>query len=167
MTTKRQPRRRRRPVSVALIVWGSFLVGIAGSLGFNIASTVITNGIGPSIAVAMLWPLLNLGAVALMIHVPWRKGPWWTFARFGPTGVVAVISFVISYMHTHHVMTVIGEHSLSAMSGPFAIDALMLLAGVALVALHAPAPTRRRMPAARRKAQPKTQTRVQPALSIA
>lgn len=152
--TQRTTRRKRRPVSVALVVWGSFLVGMIGSLGFNIASTVLTNGFGPAIAVAVLWPLLNLGSVELMIRVPWPKGAAWTVARYGPTGLVAAISFLISYTHIHHVMLVMGEASVSAMSGPFAIDLLMLLAGVALVALHTPKPpTRRRKPTARRAPQ--------------
>ncbi|WP_372663610.1 hypothetical protein [Amycolatopsis kentuckyensis] len=152
MTTKPRPARgKRRPVSVNLVVWGSFAVGILGSLGFNIASTILTNGFSPSIAVAMLWPLLNLGAVEMMIRVPWPRGLAWTVARYGPTGLVAVISFVISYTHIHHVMSAMGEADISTMSGPFAIDFLMLLAGVALVALHTPKPpARRRKPAARK-----------------
>jgi hypothetical protein len=148
---KRGPARKRRPLSVNLVVWGSFLVGLVGSLAFNIASTVITDGFGPAVAVAVLWPLLTLGGVELMIRVPWPKGRGWTIARYGPTGAVAAISFLISYTHIHHVMAVIGEADVSALSGPFAIDLLMLLAGVALVALHTPKPaTRRRRPAAPR-----------------
>ncbi|WP_439377850.1 hypothetical protein [Amycolatopsis lexingtonensis] len=146
-------KRKRRPVSVSLVVWGSFLVGIVGSLGFNIASTVITNGWGPAVAVSVLWPLLNLGAVEMMIRVPWPRGGWWTLARYAPTGAVAAISFAISYSHIHHVMTAIGEASFSTLSAPLAIDFLMLLSGVALVVLHSPKPpVRRRKPTALRAA---------------
>jgi hypothetical protein len=151
-TTPANRKRKRRPMSVSLVVWGSFLVGLVGSLGFNIASTVITNGVGPAVAVAVLWPLLNLGSVEMMIRVPWPRGKGWTFLRYAPTGVVALISFVISYTHIHHVMAVIGEADIAALSGPLAIDVLMLLAGVALVALHSPKPpVRRRKPTTSRK----------------
>ncbi|AIG78442.1 Hypothetical protein AJAP_28015 [Amycolatopsis japonica] len=156
--TQTTRKRKRRPVSVSLVVWGSFLVGILGSLGFNIASTVITNGWGPAVAVAMLWPLLNLGAVEMMIRVPWPRGNGWTALRYGPTGAVALISFGISYSHIHHVMSTIGEASFSAMAAPLAIDFLMLLSGVALVVLHSPKP-----PVRRRKAAP----RRRPALATA
>lgn len=153
--TTRHPARKRRPLSVNLVVWGSFLVGLVASLAFNVASTVITDGFGPAVAGAVLWPLLTLGAVELMIRVPWPKGRGWTIARYGPTGAVAAISFLISYMHIHHVMTVIGEANVSALSGPFAIDLLMLLAGVALVALHTPKPATRRRKAPVRRSAPR------------
>ena len=135
---------KRRPVSIGLVVWGSFLTGILGSLGFNVGSTIMTNGIGPSIAGAVLWPLLNVGAVEMMIRVPWPKGRLWTFSRYVPTGTVAFISFAVSFTHIHHVLTSWGEAWITTVAGPLAIDGLMLLAGAALVAMHAPKPPARR-----------------------
>jgi hypothetical protein len=159
MATKATPaptrKRKRRPVSINIVVWGSFAVGILGSIGFNVGSTIMTNGLGLSILGAVMWPLLNVGAVEMMIRAPWRKGPLWTFARYGLTGLVALISFIVSYTHISHVLTAWGEAWITTVTGPLAIDGLMLLAGAALVAMHAPkTPARRRKPAtapARRK----------------
>jgi hypothetical protein len=145
-------------MSTHVVVWGSFLVALAGSFGFQVASTVIRNGVGPSIAVAFLWPLLNLGAIEMMIGSHWRPGHGWTAARYGLSGAVAVISFVISFGHIQSVMLAMGETPAAAFAGPFAIDVLMLLAGASLVALRAPKPRARP-----RKATP----RRKPALRVA
>ena len=162
MTTQKRPARRKPTVTVALVVWGAFLVGLLGSFGFNVAYTVTTNGVGPSLAVAFLWPLLNLSAVKLMIWVPWRPGRGWGFARFGLSGGVAVISFVISASHIYHVMVGMGEPTASAIAAPFAIDVLMTLSGVAMVALSAPKPAARRKAPVRKPA-----ARRAPVLSVA
>ena len=76
-------KRKRRPVSINIVVWGSFLVGILASIGFNVGSTVMTNGFGWFILFAIGVPLINVGAVEMMIRVPWAKGRMWTFARYG------------------------------------------------------------------------------------
>ena len=71
-----------------------------------------------------------------------------------------MISFGASYTHIHHVLTAWSEVGLVALTLPLAIDFLMLLAGAALIAMHAPKPaTRRRRPA--------TTTRSKPALAVA
>lgn len=152
-TTTKRPARRRKSISDDAVTWGAFLLGLAASLGFSVANAVMTNGVGGSIAVAALWPLLTFCGVKLMMMSRWRKGNVWTLARYGGAGACALISFLINFGHIVRVMAAIGEPDVAAWAAPFAIEMLMLLAGVSLAGNSGRAPVRTRKTPVRRKPQ--------------
>ena len=84
---------------------------------------------------AGFWPLALLLAVEVLSRVRWRPGGWWNLARFGGTGLVAVVAAVLSYRHMAGLLLAFGEDSFSAHLGPLAVDGLMVVAGFALLSM--------------------------------
>lgn len=160
--------------------WLAFGLGVAVSVAANVAHTwyparpalrsyaALHRGsaagwrpeIGAQFAAAF-YPLSLLLTVELLTRVRWPAGLAWAAARFGGTGVVAVVAAVVSYRHMAGLLAAYGEDRLTARIGPLAIDGLMVVASFALLALgrarpHAatpPAdPTPARPPGARQAA---------------
>jgi hypothetical protein len=65
-----------------------------------------------------------------------RAGFWWGIARYGGTGLVAVVAAVMSYRHMRSLLASYGEDPLNAAIGPLAVDGLMVVAGFALLAMN-------------------------------
>lgn len=74
-------------------------------------------------------------AIEVLARVQWPRGSrWYTLARYGGTGLVALVAAVISYRHLAGLLTAWGEDSLNAHLGPLAVDGLMVVAAAALLA---------------------------------
>lgn len=135
----------------AFVVWSAFGLCTAVSVTFNGLHTALETSSPIRLSMGAVWPVMAVLAVELLTRVPFPKGMGWTLARYGGVGTVAVGAMVISYMHTFHVLVVWGEPLLAAAVGPLVVDGLMALSGAALLAMHAPKPTRRRRRPAARK----------------
>jgi hypothetical protein len=142
-------RRGARAVS-----WVAFVFGVIVSVAANVAHTFYPTAdqltawralhpgtawqpeLGPQLAAAF-WPVALLLAVEVLSRVRWRAGLWWSAARYGGTGTVALVAAVMSYRHMAGLLTAYGEDSFSAHVGPLAVDGLMVVAGFALLSLGA------------------------------
>jgi len=116
-----------------LIVWAAFLLGIGASVAANVAHAQPTAG--ARIAGAF-FPLALLLAVEVMSRPVWnRTGFLWGLARYGATGLVAIVAAIVSYRHMSGLLLQYGEDSLSALLGPLSVDGLMVVSGFALLAM--------------------------------
>lgn len=137
-------------------VWATtaFLLGIAVSVAANVAHTYhpgkkllaeyvrLHNGsvkgwrpeIGAQIGAAM-YPVALLLTIEMLSRVAWPAGKAWQFARFGGAGMVAVVSAIVSYRHMAGLLAAYGEDKLTSAIGPLAVDGLMVVASMALLAI--------------------------------
>lgn len=123
----------RQPRGSRAVVMTAFLLGIVASVAANIAHA--DDAAGPRLAAAFA-PVALLLAVECMSRPAWyRSGPLWALARYGGTGLVALVAAVMSYRHMHGLLLSYGEDSLSAAIGPLAVDGLMITSGFALLAM--------------------------------
>ena len=128
----------RQPSGARLVAWSAFGLGVVASVAANVAHA--QPDIGPRIAAAFV-PLALLLAVECMSRPRWRRtGAWWGLARYGGTGLVALVAAVMSYRHMRSLLLTYGEDQLNAAIGPLAVDGLMVVAGFALLAMNHPAP---------------------------
>lgn len=141
-----------QPRGARAVAWLSFVVGIAVSIAANVMHAYyptaaqleawrLQGGTGQwqpepgAVVGAGFWPLALLLAVEVLSRVRWRPGGWWNLARFGGTGLVAVVAAVLSYRHMAGLLLAFGEDSFSAHLGPLAVDGLMVVAGFALLSM--------------------------------
>ncbi|MEQ7124866.1 DUF2637 domain-containing protein [Actinopolymorpha sp. B11F2] len=127
-----------QPSGARMVAWSAFLLGVAASVAANVAHA--QPQAGPRIAAAFV-PLALLLAVECMSRPRWhRTGTWWGLARYGGTGLVALVAAVMSYRHMRSLLISYGEDTLNAAIGPLAVDGLMVVAGFALLAMNHPTP---------------------------
>lgn len=144
-----------QPRGARAVAWLSFVVGIAVSIAANVMHAYYPTaaqleswrqqgGTGEwqpepgAVVGAGFWPLALLLAVEVLSRVRWRPGAWWNLARFGGTGLVAVVAAVLSYRHMAGLLSTFGEDPFSAHLGPLAVDGLMVVAGFALLSMSSP-----------------------------
>lgn len=119
--------------------YGGFVFGIAASVAANIeskrAAATATDDIdiGPIVAAAT-WPVALVVATEVLLRVSWPSGNWWRVARFGAVAAVALVAATISYGHLRDLLLIYGESELAATIGPFAVDGLMVVCSLALMA---------------------------------
>jgi hypothetical protein len=118
--------------SARLIAWCAFVLGVAASVAANVAHA--RPELGPRLSSAFA-PVALLLTVEIMSRVPWPQGTWWTLGRYGGTGTVALVAAVMSYRHMYGLLATYGEDTLNASIGPLAVDGLMVVASLALLAL--------------------------------
>lgn len=122
--------------------WASvaFLLGVAVSVAANVAHTYYIPGaagrppIGAQLAAAF-YPLALLLVVEILARVPWPSTWAWSAARYGGASVVAAVAAVVSYRHMAALLIAYGEDALTARIGPLAVDGLMVVASLALLAI--------------------------------
>lgn len=115
-----------------LVAWSAFLLGSIASVAANVAHA--RPELGPRLTAAFA-PLALVLAVELAVRVQWRRGFWWTVGRWGGTGLVAVVTAVVSYRHQADLLRGYGEDAVNAAILPLSIDGLMIVAAAALLAL--------------------------------
>jgi len=124
--------------SARLIAWCAFVLGVAASVAANVAHA--RPELGPRLSSAFA-PVALLLTVEIMSRVPWPQGTWWTLGRYGGTGTVALVAAVMSYRHMYGLLASYGEDTFNASIGPLAVDGLMVVASLALLALGQHQPT--------------------------
>lgn len=154
LTASREKVDMSQPRGALAVAWLSFVVGIVASVAANVAHALYPTaaqldawrqqgGTGEwqpepgAVVAAGFWPLALLLSVEVLSRVRWRPGGWWNVARFGGTGLVALVAAVLSYRHMAGLLLAFGEDSLSAHLGPLAVDGLMVVAGFALLSMSA------------------------------
>ncbi len=115
-----------------LIAWTAFLLGIAASTAANVAHA--RDGLGPRLAAAVA-PVALILAVELAVRLRWKAGVRWWLARWLGTGLVGLVTAVVSYRHQSALLGTYGEDHLNAAILPLSIDGLMLVAAAALLSL--------------------------------
>lgn len=130
--------------SARLIAWCAFVLGVAASVAANVAHA--RPELGPRLSSAFA-PVALLLTVEIMSRVPWPQGTWWTLGRYGGTGTVALVAAVMSYRHMYGLLASYGEDTLNSSIGPLAVDGLMVVASLALLALGQHQPTKETDPA--------------------
>lgn len=131
------------PSGGRLVSWVGFVFGSIMSVAANVLHTwlpaaTMPDGWTPGIASqvgAAVWPIGLLLSVEVLSRVAWQSGFWWSLARYGGAGTVALGSAVISYGHLRDVLAAWGYGVLAAHVGPLVLDGLMVISGFALLAM--------------------------------
>jgi Protein of unknown function (DUF2637) len=142
MKTPQTSKKRTREPGRGWSTFG-FAVGVGASIAANIAHSYVppsdANGTwhpyAGAIVAAAFWPIAVVISIEVISRVHWRGGFWWGALRYGGLSTVATIAALISYRHLSALMTYYGEDSLSATVGPLAVDGLMVVCSVALLAI--------------------------------
>ena len=115
-------------------------LGLGASLGANVLHVLSKPEPSPwAVVGAGFWPCALLVSSEVLARKQWAsKGA----RAAGVAGVltVAAVAAWISYVHTHGLLVSWGEPAMSARFGPLAIDGLMIVSSLALVAQDAPSP---------------------------
>lgn len=89
---------------------------------------------------AAWWPIALLIALEILIRVDWPDGWQWVLGRYAGLAPVAAVAAVVSYRHLSGLLASYGtEDTVTRTIGPLAIDGLMVMATLALMASR-PAP---------------------------
>ncbi|MCH7229607.1 DUF2637 domain-containing protein [Glycomyces sp. L485] len=129
-----------QPRGAAATAWLALALGVGASVGANILHTVLVIGNGggsvPQVAGAAFWPIALVVAIEVMARVRWPASIGYSLIRFAGVGAVAVVAAVVSYKHMAGLLAYWGEDVLSAHLGPIAVDGLVTVGALALLAIH-------------------------------
>ncbi|MCH7231171.1 DUF2637 domain-containing protein [Glycomyces sp. L485] len=129
-----------QPRGAAATAWLALVLGIGASVGANILHTVnvVSDGTRslPQVAGAAFWPVALVVAIEVMARVRWPASVGYALVRFAGVGAVAVVAAVVSYRHMSGLLAHWGEDPLSAHLGPIAVDGLVTVGALALLAIH-------------------------------
>lgn len=119
-------------------VWATlgFIVGVIASVSANVAHSYV-KGSPPkgAIVAAAFWPMALLISLEVISRITWPTGVMWWLTRYAGLTTVAVIAAIVSYRHMAGLLTSYGEDGFSASIGPLAVDGLMVVCSVALLAV--------------------------------
>jgi hypothetical protein len=118
-----------------LVSWSAFAAGTAVSIAANVMHAMAVTNSQAAWVGAAFWPIALLLAVEVITRVRWPHGLWYSTARYGGTGLVALVAAIVSYRHMAGLLATWGEDTLNAHIGPLAVDGLMVVAGFALLAM--------------------------------
>jgi hypothetical protein len=131
------------PTGGRMVAWTGFVFGSVMSIAANVLHTWLPAahqppGWSPALPAqigAAVWPIGLLLSVEVLSRVRWPRARLWTLARFGGTGAVALGSATISYGHLRDVLLAWQYNPLAAAVGPLVLDGLMVISGLALLAI--------------------------------
>lgn len=129
-----------QPRGAAATAWLALTLGVGASVGANILHTLLVVGGGhgsvPQVIGAAFWPVALVVAIEVMARVRWPHSIGYSLIRFAGVGAVAGVAAVVSYKHMAGLLTYWGEDALSAHLGPIAVDGLVTIGALALLAIH-------------------------------
>jgi hypothetical protein len=138
--TADEPHTPPQPRGAAAVAWLALILGIGASVGANILHTVTVIGSGggsvPQVIGAAFWPVALVVAIEVMARVRWPQSVGYALVRFAGVGAVAIVAAVVSYRHMSGLLAYWGEDALSAHLGPIAVDGLVTVGALALLAIH-------------------------------
>jgi hypothetical protein len=113
-----------------------FALGITASVCANVAHSYIRPHpqLGAVISSAF-WPVALLVSLEVISRVEWPEGRWWLLTRFGGLSTVALVAALTSYLHMSALLAYYHEDIITVAIGPIAIDGLMVICSVALLAI--------------------------------
>lgn len=125
--------------AVRPVAYAGTALGLLASLAANVEHVVSAPGDAPAAALvgAAFWPLSLLLASEVLARKRWA-GKWARRAGIAAVLVVALVAAVISYGHIAALLLTWGESPWAAHLGPLAVDGLMIVSSLALVAPDAP-----------------------------
>lgn len=117
---------------------GTLVVGIIASITGNVADVVTAEteiSLALRVPQAVFWPAALFLAIEVLIRVPWSSS---SLSRIGRPFLlsVAIPTAITSFLHLHDLMIKSGEPGLAQLTGPLAIDGLMLGATIALLVIR-------------------------------
>lgn len=118
----------------------AFVLGVAVSVAANVAHTYHVPGvsgrppIGAQVAAAF-YPLALLLVVEILARVPWPAAWPWKLARYGGALTVAAVAAIVSYRHMSALLIAYGEDRITATIGPLAVDGLVVVSSLGLLAI--------------------------------
>lgn len=127
--------------SVRPVAYAGTALGLLASLAANVEHVISAPGDAPAAALvgAAFWPLALLLSSEVLARKRWA-GRWARRAGIVSVLVVALVAAVISYGHIAALLSTWGESMWAAHLGPLAVDGLMVVSSLALVAADAPEP---------------------------
>lgn len=129
-----------QPRGAAAVAWLALVLGVGASVGANILHTLTVIGSGggsvPQVIGAAFWPVALVVAIEVMARVRWPRSIGYALLRFAGVGAVAVVAAIVSYRHMSGLLLHWGEDPLSAHLGPIAVDGLVTVGALALLAIH-------------------------------
>ena len=129
-----------QPRGAAAVAWLALVLGIGASVGANILHTLTVIGSGggsvPQVIGAAFWPVALVVAIEVMARVRWPQSVGYALVRFAGVGAVAIVAAVVSYRNMSGLLAHWGEDALSAHLGPIAVDGLVTVGALALLAIH-------------------------------
>lgn len=129
-----------QPRGAAATAWLALALGVGASVAANVLHTwtVLADGNVslPQVLGSAFWPVSLLVAVETMARVRWPRSIGYGLIRFGAVGAVAVVAAVVSYRHMSGLLAYWGEDPISATLGPIAVDGLVTVGALALLAIH-------------------------------
>jgi hypothetical protein len=116
----------------------TLVVGIIASITGNVADVVTAEteiSLALRVPQAVFWPAALFLAIEVLIRVPWSAS---SLSRIGRPFLlsVAIPTAITSFLHLHDLMIKSGEPGLAQLTGPLAIDGLMLGATIALLVIR-------------------------------
>lgn len=130
-----------QPRGAAASAWLALVLGVGASVAANVLHTVQVIADDGQVAVpqiigAAFWPLALVVAIEVMARVRWPRSAGYALIRFAGVGCVAAVAAIVSYKHMSGLLTYWGEDALSAHLGPIAVDGLVTIGALALLAIH-------------------------------
>jgi hypothetical protein len=132
---------KRRSLSGREWAYAGAVLGAVTSIAGNVASAALVDRPGApdrSVLVGMLaavfWPVALLVSLEVLTRIAWPDGKMWTVIRYGGLAPVAAVTAVVSYLHMSTLLNHFKEGPVTAYAGPLAVDGMMVLCSVALLA---------------------------------
>ncbi|THV43464.1 DUF2637 domain-containing protein [Glycomyces buryatensis] len=129
-----------QPRGAAAVAWLALVLGIGASVAANVLHTwtVLADGSGslPQVLGSAFWPVALVVSIETMARVRWPASIGYSLIRFGAVGAVALVAAVVSYRHMSGLLAYWGEDPISATLGPIAVDGLVTVGALALLAIH-------------------------------
>jgi hypothetical protein len=127
-----QPRKTHSRAT--LVATLTLVLGIMASLAMNLQAINLSDrapGVGAYVS-AMWWPASLFLGIEILVHTPWQDMNRDRWTKAGVLFLVAAVAAWVSYWHGAHVLSAYGYDVASRYVGPLAVDALMVLATLAL-----------------------------------
>lgn len=119
-----------------------FTLGISTSIAANVGHSILNLASGQpgwvkvsAVGSGAFWPMALLICLEIIARVAWPKGWQWVLTRHFGLLLVAIIAAVASYRHMNGLLLAFAEDGFTATAGPLAIDGLMFVSSVALLAI--------------------------------
>jgi hypothetical protein len=132
---------KRRSLSGREWAYAGAVLGAVTSIAGNVASAALVDRPGApdrSVLVGMIaavfWPVALLVSLEVLTRIAWPDGKAWTVIRYGGLAPVAAVTAVVSYLHMSTLLNHFKEGPVTAYAGPLAVDGMMVLCSVALLA---------------------------------